>query len=191
MNVQKTFLKAASLTVGLSSLFALNASAFDARVNQVPNNMWGCALCHVNPGGAGPRTVFGEDVFMFARDGINMNWGEVCNLDSDGDGATNGTELGDPECAWGIGAENPDAMVTDPNDPASGAVMTGIPSMAGEEMAGEEMAGEEMAGDAMTTEDGEASSDEGCTQTSSRSPLLIWFILASFFMIRRQQKTAA
>ena len=25
---------------------------------------------------------------------------ELCNLDSDGDGRTNGEELGDPECIW-------------------------------------------------------------------------------------------
>ena len=30
----------------------------------------------------------------------NHNWKEVCWLDSDGDGRTNGAELGDPQCEY-------------------------------------------------------------------------------------------
>jgi len=29
-----------------------------------------------------------------------QNWTRVCRLDSDGDGKTNGQELGDPNCTW-------------------------------------------------------------------------------------------
>lgn len=32
------------------------------------------------------------------------NWAEVCHQDPDGDGQTNGLEMGDPECVWKPGA---------------------------------------------------------------------------------------
>ncbi|KAF6776626.1 hypothetical protein AHF37_03881 [Paragonimus kellicotti] len=32
-------------------------------------------------------------------------WDKLCPLDSDGDGFTNGEELGDPQCVWKLGAE--------------------------------------------------------------------------------------
>ena len=36
----------------------------------------------------------------------NKTWTiELCNLDSDGDGKTNGEELGDPSCVWTPGKE--------------------------------------------------------------------------------------
>ena len=31
---------------------------------------------------------------------VLQNWTRVCRLDSDGDGKTNGQELGDPNCTW-------------------------------------------------------------------------------------------
>ncbi|XP_046576553.1 DBH-like monooxygenase protein 1 [Haliotis rubra] len=54
---------------------------------------------HVNPAGGGERNQFGID---FANQG--RNWANVCNMDSDGDGMTNGQELGDPQCIWTSGA---------------------------------------------------------------------------------------
>lgn len=46
-----------------------------------------------------PRNTFGTD---FASAGFH--WTEaLCRLDSDGDGATNGQELGDPGCVWKLG----------------------------------------------------------------------------------------
>ena len=87
-NQQRLILPALLLT--LISLIASEAFSFANRVTEFPNNQWGCAGCHVNPAGAGPRTVFGEDIFMFGRDGASMNWAGVCDLDSDGDGASNG-----------------------------------------------------------------------------------------------------
>ncbi|XP_056001096.1 tyramine beta-hydroxylase-like isoform X2 [Ostrea edulis] len=51
---------------------------------------------HLKPGGGGPRNPFG---IMFASNG--KTWaGIVCDSDSDGDGVTNGAELGDPDCEW-------------------------------------------------------------------------------------------
>ncbi|OQS02486.1 hypothetical protein THRCLA_05133 [Thraustotheca clavata] len=58
------------------------------------------AIGHVDPSGGGDRNAFGKD---FASNG--MTWTTaLCKLDSDGDGATNGEELGDPCCTWKSGA---------------------------------------------------------------------------------------
>jgi len=53
-------------------------------------------LGHLNPLGGGERNPFGED---FSRLGRTWNTA-LCQLDSDGDGLTNGQELGDPQCTW-------------------------------------------------------------------------------------------
>lgn len=54
---------------------------------------------HRDPAGGGSRNFFGID---FASN--DMRWTvALCNLDSDGDGRTNGEELGDPNCVWKIG----------------------------------------------------------------------------------------
>merc|ERR1712060_825437 len=55
---------------------------------------------HVNPAGGGERNQFGID-FHEAYTGV---WDAIiCNMDSDGDGFTNGQELGDPDCVWTAG----------------------------------------------------------------------------------------
>ncbi|KAF7262075.1 ABC transporter [Paragonimus skrjabini miyazakii] len=56
------------------------------------------ALGHVNSSGGGPRNAFGLDF------GKVKSWSRLCPLDSDGDGFTNGQELGDPDCVWTPGA---------------------------------------------------------------------------------------
>eukprot|EP00873_Tetraselmis_striata_P037668 jgi/Tetstr1/457932/TSEL_044450.t1 len=50
--------------------------------------------------GGGPRNPFGQ-----AFEAASLQWTvELCQADSDGDGLTNGQELGDPCCAWTPGA---------------------------------------------------------------------------------------
>ena len=116
---QKHLFVALALLITTSSLTASEAFYFANRVSELPNNSWGYASCHISLGGAGPRTMFGEDVFMFGSNGnsIVVNWSAVCGHDSDGDGASNGNELGDPGCIWRTGDPNHVAMITDPNDP--------------------------------------------------------------------------
>ena len=104
------------MLMATSLLISTQAFAFPNRVDQVPNNMWGCALCHISAAGSGPRTPFGEDVKDEGTSGGNVDWSAICDLDSDDDGFSNGVELADPECMWAIGDENPSGMTTNPAD---------------------------------------------------------------------------
>ncbi|XP_033727074.1 tyramine beta-hydroxylase-like [Pecten maximus] len=59
---------------------------------------WGVG--HLNPRGGGRVNPFGVD---FRNAG--MKWTRaLCEMDSDGDGETNGQELGDPDCVWTKGS---------------------------------------------------------------------------------------
>lgn len=98
------------------------ADARPARVGQLPNgSMIGCASCHVNPGGGGTRTPFGEAInnnylVPSGRTGV-VQWNAMlAMLDSDGDGVSNGQELGDPD---GDGMTDSSIQVTNPGDPNS------------------------------------------------------------------------
>lgn len=57
------------------------------------------ALGHADTRGHGPLNVFGRD---FAAAGLKWTR-DLCEMDSDGDGLTNGVELGDPLCMWSRG----------------------------------------------------------------------------------------
>lgn len=76
-----------------------STNAYPRFVSRVPNAdaIAGVnALGHRNPAGGGALNVFGE-----AFRAYNTQWtAALCHADSDGDGATNGEELGDPCCKW-------------------------------------------------------------------------------------------
>lgn len=99
------------------------------RVDQVPNgNRFRCTLCHVLPNVAGPKNAFGDAVGAVVGRGSKAEFwsASLAQLDSDGDGFTNGQELGDPD---GDGEPIPEAQVTHPGDPASKPeTLFGIPS---------------------------------------------------------------
>ncbi|MDA0748931.1 MAG: hypothetical protein O2954_20625, partial [bacterium] len=88
------------------------------RPAQLPNGIVNnCATCHVSDAGGGPRNAFGQVVGSEFLSGGNVVWNAaLARLDSDGDGATNGQELGDPD---GDGTPTPGAQVTNPGDPSS------------------------------------------------------------------------
>ena len=58
------------------------------------------ALGHSNDSGGGARNAFGQ---AFASAGLKWTQ-ELCKADTDGDGQTNGFELGDPNCCFCEGA---------------------------------------------------------------------------------------
>lgn len=98
------------------------ADARPARVDQLPNGRaLGCASCHVNPGGGGTLTPFGRDInnnylTQPGRSGQVVWNAMLAMLDSDGDGVSNGRELGDPD---GDGTVDASIQVTNPGDPNS------------------------------------------------------------------------
>ncbi len=59
-----------------------------------------------------PRTWVGMDIHISEAD---MIWTkELCVMDSDEDGATNGEELGDPCCEWRVGGTPTYRTIYDP-----------------------------------------------------------------------------
>ncbi|MBI5383955.1 MAG: PQQ-dependent sugar dehydrogenase [Verrucomicrobia bacterium] len=90
------------------------------RPNQIPNGAFNsCANCHEFPGG--PRNAFGLAVEAVVTPGSTAPfWSPaLAALDSDGDGFTNGRELGDPAGTWNPGDPNPPALISLPGDPNS------------------------------------------------------------------------
>jgi hypothetical protein len=80
-------------------------SARPFRLGVLPDKgaRFGCATCHVNPSGGGPRNAFGKDYQQIAIPAGDKYSGELGVKDSDEDGATNqqefeaGTHPGDPQ----------------------------------------------------------------------------------------------
>lgn len=120
-------LAAVLATVGLwtAGPWTGDAEARGFRGPMVPNAEAvgaGCNLCHVSGGGS-PRNQFGLDVeALVTVNGREVFWTpELAALDSDGDGFTNGEELGDPDGTWEAGDDPPGdaARITNPADPES------------------------------------------------------------------------
>ncbi len=111
-------MKNALALLALTSTFAL-ASTADARsfrVSQVPNGGdANCLTCHSSANGGGARNAFGAAIEA-ALNGQNADWSKVYNLDSDGDGYSNGLELGDPDGTWVIGDADPAGTTSKPGD---------------------------------------------------------------------------
>ena len=101
----------------LCLLFAgAKAEARSSRVSQIPNgSQANCIACHVASFG-GARNQFGTQIeFSFltvSGAAGSVVWGPaLAALDADGDGYTNGEELGDPTGAWRPGNPNPTLLV--------------------------------------------------------------------------------
>lgn len=98
--------------VGLALLaLAVLVQAYPSFVRAIPNgnrvafsgHAWpGVGHSNANGGGQG-LNPFGVD---FERQG-NRWTRALCAMDSDGDGRTNGQELGDPDCTWELGDPDP------------------------------------------------------------------------------------
>lgn len=109
----------AILTVILAVI--LEAEARNFRPGRIPNGgVFDCANCHSSSGGGDNRNPFGQLVESTIG-GTSADiafWGQaLASVDSDGDGFTNGQELGDPSGNWPGQSARPGA--TNPGDPAS------------------------------------------------------------------------
>ena len=88
------------------------------RVEQIPNgNKFGCLNCH-NSSYGGSINSFGLSVESVVGRGSRASfWNSVlASKDSDGDGSSNGEELGDPD---GDGKSTDGAEITNPSNPES------------------------------------------------------------------------
>jgi len=114
-------------TLGLPSV----AIAEEDLVDFIPNGRTryfgeqnNCKICHIRPQGDGDRNAFGEA--YGAAPGIFFRWPNLYNLDSDGDGQTNGEELGDPEGLWRPRQDAPRTWpISLPGDPDSMSILDG------------------------------------------------------------------
>lgn len=112
-------------------LLPVSAGAGSFRVSQVPNAPRSCNTCHTNGGGT-PRNAFGLDVeenlenfdpeVPAADNNDDVQWDLIFDLDSDGDGFTNGEELGDPDGLFPLTdaplpRDAPGFVATAPGDP--------------------------------------------------------------------------
>ena len=106
-----------SLVLVLTAVVPANARS--QRVSQIPNgNVNSCGNCHVRSSGGGARNSFGQTVqsgFLTSTGASgSVVWNAtLASMDSDGDGFTNGEELGDPN---GTGSPVAGAQVTNPGD---------------------------------------------------------------------------
>ena len=93
----------------------IEIQARSSYVSKIPNGSVNrCANCHIRPSGGGPKNDFGLDVEdALVRQGRSFWTAILASKDSDGDGFTNGEELGDPE---GDGVAIPGAAISLPGD---------------------------------------------------------------------------
>ncbi len=116
-----------ALALGLVAItLPLQVEGRDHRPAQIPNGtVNNCQNCHMSVFGGDARNPFGlivEADFLTSVSFLgDVVWGpELAAIDADGDGFTNGEELGDPEGTWAIGDPDPEVdEVFFPGDPES------------------------------------------------------------------------
>lgn len=107
--------------------YPASLDAREARSDHVPNaGRFDCGLCHVDSAGEGPRNAFGQQIEEMGLSGEGpigtqeVVWAQIYDGDPDGDGFTNGEELGDPDGEWRIGDGDPSVRFPSlPGDPDS------------------------------------------------------------------------
>jgi hypothetical protein len=111
--------KRACVAVAVAAAVAGSASGFSRYQGTVPNTAVFNFLGHT---GGNTRNVdpFGKD---FANQGHKWTVA-LCQMDSDGDGVSNGAEVGDPDCQWtrgndGVLKSTSKASLSDPGNKAS------------------------------------------------------------------------
>ncbi len=119
--MKKSFLF--TITIILFAMFTI-LIARDWRVGQIPNGeKFSCGTCHTDIQGGGARNRFGQAVEARVIPGGRQEFwnSSLAFQDSDGDGKTNGQELGDPNGIWKPGQPNPGSFsaVSNPGDQLS------------------------------------------------------------------------
>jgi hypothetical protein len=99
--------------------------ATDGANLKLPPNKYGCQACHgsdqvtpttVPAGAIVPLTALGLDWLSQSPEETNRLWSDLAISNVDGDGCSNGFELGDPAGAYQPdGTLPPDKSVSDPN----------------------------------------------------------------------------
>lgn len=159
------------MLVTVCALFAISSARpqYPARIPNGPRGGSSGINCtyfgHLGCVPGAPRNPFG---LAFEREGLQWTR-QLCEEDSDGDGQTNGQELGDPCCIWSIGNDNVLRMsdLSHPGDPniVNSAAPTVCPPVDGE---GEE--GEAPTPGPGSEDGGGMSGDEDDPVTSSDPP---------------------
>ncbi|MFO0618930.1 MAG: MYXO-CTERM sorting domain-containing protein [Polyangiaceae bacterium] len=116
-----------ALALSVASAVPSVSLARDFRVSEIPNGShFQCQNCH-NDNSGKDFTPFGSDAksHLVPGDGgvssERVLWDDAwCHRDSDGDGRSNGEELGDPDCTWAEGDPNPAGMITNPGAAGDG-----------------------------------------------------------------------
>ena len=103
--------------------WVMSASSFSSYIKMNPNgaNVHNVnAIGHKDVDGGGPLNVYGK-----AFGEASHKWtSTLCLEDSDGDGQSNGLELGDPCCAWVEASGSPPSFTADISDPGIASSMT-------------------------------------------------------------------
>ena len=103
----------------------VSASASEVANTKIPPNSYGCTLCHgaeavtpteVPPDSIVPLTQLGLEWVSQAPDEANRLWSDLAVGNVDGDGCSNGYELGDPSGSYlPDGSQRLDESAFDPN----------------------------------------------------------------------------
>jgi hypothetical protein len=103
----------------------VSVSATETANAKMPPNPYGCTLCHgggavtpteVPPSAILPLRELGVRWALQDTDEANRLWSDLATGNVDGDGCSNGFELGDPSGSYlPDGPERPDLSVSDPN----------------------------------------------------------------------------
>ncbi len=115
MNKNMMKMKYLTMICGLAlTLAAQTVFGFSSYVSRIPNgSAFSCTTCH---GASGPPlNGFGDD---FLAGGARWS-ASLATTDSDGDGFTNGAELGDPNGTWVAGNPNPNVTASNPGNASS------------------------------------------------------------------------
>ena len=153
--------------LGLGLILPRESLARPDYVGDIPNGaVFDCGTCHMD-GNRGPRNAFGLDVQndLAINSSSILDWSVLYDVDSDGDGQTNGEELGDPCGSWPLSNTNLRSQnISGPGDAQSTSADPNTPSCA-PECGNDVVEGDE------ECDDGNLSSGDGCSAACENEAL--------------------